>query len=294
MWGVFPHPPIRRIAKRIGAAEVTVWRRLRLLREIGFLGDFEVMPNPVLLGVGLCGYKARIEDPRARRKFIEELELVDGVISAVFEFGPRIDLIAVADHPSSRENRERLIKRIDGVESLDRPTPVWLPSCPRTISREKWRLLLAFRRDPSQPISRLATRINASVKTTSARLREMKESGIILGFVIENFAHFPELIVGYALDLKTGTDAREVAQRAGKVQPILLELPITDNPRGGQTTILSFLRPARNANEIEQTAVDLFGLSGVTEGRTFFPGEVRAYRRWIDARLFEVMARRPS
>lgn len=291
MWGVFPHPSAGSIAKSIGVTRVTVWRRLTAMQRAGFLTGYEVIPNPILLGVGLSHYNIMITDPRARLRFLDELEFVDGAFLATIDFGPGASLIAISDFPSSRHRREKMIARIDGVESLSPPTPVWLPDCGYKVSRDGWRFIDAARRNPTWSLDRIARELRTTPGTVSIRYQMLKRERAILGHPLEDFAKLPGTVIGVDLTLEPGVDSRLVARAVRLSQPDALEAPSPLRRAGTPSSGLTFIQLCRNASETNQCSIEFLAIRGVEKIDTFFPGMIRAYRHWFDARMFEVMAR---
>jgi DNA-binding Lrp family transcriptional regulator len=291
LWGMYPHPPIGAIADTLGIARGTVWRRLKRLQRIGFLRGYEVIPNPSLLGVGLTSYNLAIPDPRAQRQFLDELEMVDGVMEAMIDLGPKAVVVTVSDGPSSSSRRERIIARIDGVESMSRATTVWLPSCPGTISAEGWRFVGELRRNPTWPWGRLARELELSPRTAANRYRSLKRSRAILGYLNEDFEKFPGVVAGAVLTLHPGVDSRSVAAAVRRLEPEALEIPSLTRPPRGQSSKLAFVRLVLRASEAQRGAAVFLGIRGVAKVDTFFHGSMRFYRHWFDVRIVEQMAR---
>ncbi|MCI4351366.1 MAG: Lrp/AsnC family transcriptional regulator [Thermoplasmata archaeon] len=290
VWGMFPHPPVGTIAQRLGIARNTVWRRLKEWERDGFLRGFEVIPNPALLGVGLRSYFVTIPEPSAKQHFVEQLELIDGVFIVTIDLGTNAVLITVADLPSSQARRERLLRGISGVASVSRGTPVWLPTSARTLSIEEWRFISVLRANPTWSLERLAKALGISTKTASRRYDSLTQDRAILSFVVENFAKFPGVVGGVTILLAPGVDSRSVAQEVQRLVPDALEIPSVARAPGAPSSKLSFVRLIRSASEAE--AIAGLGIPGFEHVSTFFPGVVKAYRRWFDERIAEVLARK--
>ncbi|MCI4324010.1 MAG: AsnC family transcriptional regulator [Thermoplasmata archaeon] len=269
----------------------TVWRRLLGLERTGFLKGYEVIPNPALLGVGLNSYNLSIPDARAQLRFLDALESVDGVLEAMVDLGPKAVVVTVADGPSSSSRREKMIARIDGVESMNRPVAVWLPDCTSNVSLERWRLISEFRRNPTSSWGTLARRLGVSPRTAANRCRSLQRGRHILGYLNENFEKFPGVVAGVVLTLNSGTESRAVAAAVQRLEPEALEIPsLTRSPRS-QSPRLAFMRLVLRASDAQRGAAAFLGIPGVSRADTFFHGTMRFYRHWFDVRIIELLAR---
>jgi DNA-binding Lrp family transcriptional regulator len=291
MWGMYPHPRIGPIAEALDVSRVTVWRRLKAMQRSGFLEGYELVPHPGLFGVGFRYYSVTIPDPRARARFLDELEFVDGVVWVEVDVGRRVIVIAVSDGPASRARREKMISRIDGVESLSLNYPVWLPPCPPSLVAEEWRFIRAMRRYPTWSLERLAHELGLSVRTTSRRYQALTRERALLGFHIENFGKFPGVVVGTTLTLGAGVDGKSVLQAVERLFPEALEPPSPIRPPGGPRIRPTFIREVPNASGVDEETAQLLAIPGVTRVDTFFPGLCRVYKHWFDERIFEALSK---
>jgi len=291
LWGMFPHPPIGQIAATLGVSKVTVWRRLGAMQKSGFLSGFDVMPNPTLLGVGLAAYRVNVPDRRARVRLLDELESVDGVMSAQLDFGRSAVLVAVADLPAAQSRRERLIQRIDGVEGLIRTGACWVPPCPSSIPADSWRFIWELRQHPTHTIEELAAALGISRKTASRRYSTLRAERAMLSQYLEDFTKYPGAVVGTILTLDAGTDPRTILPAARRLYPDALEPPSILLPPGKPRDRPGFLREVSSPASAEHEIAALLAIPGVATVESWLPGVSRAYRSWVDARMFEMMAR---
>jgi DNA-binding Lrp family transcriptional regulator len=289
VWGMFPHPPVNAIAKSLGVARATVWRRLREWEKSGFVAGSEVFPNPRLLGVGLVGYRVIIPDTEARQAFAEELEQVDGVVFGVVNVGGSADIIAVSDLPASRARREERLRRISGVKSVDRGTQVWFPPCLRKVSPEDWRFINEVRRHPTWSVKQLADALDISTKTASKRYLALRTDRALLALPVEDFAKFNGVVAGGILILAPGAEAPRVRRAVEQRMPDALIVGSWGQDPAVPSPIVAFLQLVQKASDTEAAAA--LAIPGVARQETFYPGTARAYRHWFDARLFETLAK---
>jgi DNA-binding Lrp family transcriptional regulator len=288
LWGMYPHPPLETIAERLGVSRNTVWERLRSWKRDGFFLGYEVFPNPGLLGVGFEIFSVVVPNPAARRRLVDELELVDGVFLATSDVGQIVEIFAVADSPESRSRRERLLRRIDGVDSVRARRSIWLPTGPSQISQLDWAVVATLRRLPTAPMERVGKAVGRSAKMVAGTMRRLRQSHALLSYSIEDFTRFPGTVAVLVLRLEPGRDSRIVAADAQSALPDALEAPLSDRPYQAPAPYLVFLQWVSAAGGIELLASDAASVNGVARVEQYFLGWTRVYRHWFDERLFEI------
>lgn len=288
-WSCWPHPDLGELAATLGTTRTTVWRRLKEWRNIGFIGGYEVIPNPSLMGVGLVLTEVLLSDARSRQLFLNELELIDGVFLANYDLGPRTTVVSVADMPASRARRAELLARVPGVQSVRTLSPVWLPGCRRQLSAREWRFLAAIRESPESSLLELARKVGVSGKTFSRRYRAVREGKEILSYRIEDFSRFPGTVAMLIAHLDPKVDPRAVAGRILAKLPKLTEIAsITSVPFSPQDR-LGFCALLPSASSLEETEAAALQVPGVVKVRTRFRGGERAYRGWFDERISQAI-----
>ncbi len=288
-WSCWPHPDLALLSKALGTTRTTVWRRLKEWRRIGFIGGYEVIPNPSLMGVGLMLSEVQLSDARSRQSFLNELELIDGVFVANYDLGPRTTVVSVADMPASRARRAELLARIPGVESVRTIAPVWLPRCRRPLTAKEWKFLGAVRESPESSLLELSRKVGVSAKTFSRRYQAVREAKEVLSYRIEDFSRFPGTIAMVIAHLDPRVDPRAVAARVLARLPTLTEIAsITSVPFSPQDR-LGFCALVPSASSLEPIEAGVLEVPGVVKVRTRFRGGERAYRGWFDERIHQAI-----
>lgn len=288
-WSCWPHPDLGRLAKALGSTRTTIWRRLREWRRIGFIAGYEVVPNPLLMGVGLVMSEVQLSDARSRQGFLKELELIDGVFLANYDLGPRTVVVSVADLPASRARRAELIGRIPGVESVRTLSPVWIPPFRRRLSPKEWRFLATIRESPESSLLELSRSAGMSAKTFSRHYRAVREGKEILSYRVEDFSRFPGTIAMLVASLDPRVDPRGTAARISAEVPGLMEIAsITSAPFAPQDR-LGFCALLPSASSLEALEAAVQDVPGVQKVRTRFRGGERAYRGWFDERISQAV-----
>jgi DNA-binding Lrp family transcriptional regulator len=288
MWGMYPHPPVGTIAERLGIARNSVWARFQSWQRSGFALGYEVFPNPRLLGLGVEALRVEVPKPEARSHFVDELELVDGVLLSQSEVSPFVVVVSIADSPESRARREKLLRRIDGVGQIKFRRTCWLPPAPAKIASKDWELIAVVRRQPTASMEQIARALRRSSKTVARDYKRLCTSRAMLSYRVDDFRNFPGTAAGLEIRTETGIDARAVASEVQRLFPDALELPVMDQPYQQPATYLAFELCLPAAAAVEQAVSQASAVKGVARVDIHFIGWDRAYRHWFDERLYEI------
>jgi DNA-binding Lrp family transcriptional regulator len=291
VWGMYPRPPVGPVAEALRISRGTVWRVISEMGRSGFLGEYEIIPNPRLLGMGLRSFNVAVQAPVARASFLDSLEYVEGAFVAFQDLGAPVNVLAVTTANGGRSRAEEAIARMKGVESVTRGSPVWLPECPPRLSLDGWAFISLLRQHPTWSLERLAAALRISSKTASKRYRALRESRSLLSFSTENFAKFPGVVFGAVVAVQPNVNVSALVESVQREFPELLIGPSAIHPPGTIRTPIVFLGPARNAWEIATVESAIGARAGVVRVDTFFPGIARAYRQWFDAHLASELTR---
>lgn len=289
VWKAASHPDLVEIARATGSTKTTVWRRMREWRRVGFLIGHEILPHPALLGVGLNAFEVRLSDPKARVRFLNDLELIDGIFVANFSLGPRTMVLAIADSAASQTRRARLIERIPGVEEILPSRTVWLPPPPSRLATKAWRLISELRENPDDSFAHLAGRLGITPKTFSRRYQALRTSNAILTYRVEDFSKFPGTVATLQIGLAAGADSRAVARRVEERLPGLLELVFIDRRPYAPHDRLGYSTLVTTVSSVEAVEAEVLEVSNVSGVRTIFVGGERAYRGWFDERVSQIL-----
>lgn len=294
VWQVESHPDVRRLGSTIGVSANTVWRRLREWRTIGFLRAHVFFPNPRLFGLGFEYTRLLLSNPVDHLEIVDRLELVDGVVLASTEFGEAVYVTTIADSPSSRSRRLKLLASLPGVREVAAPQPVWLPTPTGSLRPSDFRLIAALRSSPDASFARLAGSLGMAGRTFARRFRALRTSSAMLTFREEDFSHFPSTVVILTLTLDSTVGSPAVARRAAEMFPDLLELPAMSRPPFAAHRFLSYLAETTNVSQIEGIGARLSQVGGVESVSSRLPGRERIYEGWIDNRIHEALNTDPK
>lgn len=289
VWDAVAQPTLGAELGKLGISRNTLWRRLKDWRRLGFIQGHEVIPNPSVFGVGLVTNEVRLSNPRARRRFLDDLDLVDGIFLVNFDLGPRTMVVSVADLPKSQSRRKELIRRLPGVEAIGPDVRVWLPACPTRLSLREWKVVAALRDAPEAALAELARAAGTSSKTFSRRYRALRESHAILTYRIEDFTKFPGTVSTFVVRLADDADSRAVAAEVGRRLPGLLETVFIGCPPFAPNRRLAYSAYVGSASAMEEIEAIACDIPGVVELETRFWGGERAYRAWFDQKITDAL-----
>ena len=111
LWGgMDPRVSPTQLADRLGVDRGTIRTRILAWEKSGFLRRFVALPNPQLLGVGLAAGGVRVGDVKDKPRVLDDLALVDGMLSAMEHVGEWIGLAFVDDGKAALARRVKLLE----------------------------------------------------------------------------------------------------------------------------------------------------------------------------------------
>ncbi|HZY69519.1 MAG TPA: AsnC family transcriptional regulator [Thermoplasmata archaeon] len=290
VWQVESHPNIPKLAAKIRTSANTVWRRLKEWRRLGFLGPPVFLPNPRLFGLGFEFSQLVVSDPAARNELLDRLELVDGVVQASIDYGNVVSLVTVADSPTSRARRLKLLGDLPGVSRAETLFPLWLPTPTRSLRTSDVQLIDELRRSPEAPITQLGKALGVSGSTISRRFHRLRSTGAMLTYRIEDFSRFPSTVAVLELAVAHAIESRRAAEEIAKEFPDLLELTAMSRPPFASHKFLDFLAEVENVSQIAELEARLAKVASVTTVSNRLPGGERVYEGWILNRMHELLS----
>jgi len=121
----------RKIAKRLGVSEATVFMRVRKLLEKGIIKRFTALVSPELLGKGLIAFVLLNADPKKHQTVLETLSKIDDVYEVYDVTGTYYAIAKIR-----MENRDKLAKIIDEIGLIDGVTSTETALVLRCIKEE--------------------------------------------------------------------------------------------------------------------------------------------------------------
>lgn len=169
----------RSIAKKLKVSEGTVRNRVRRMCASGFLAGRTVIANPALLGLAMGVYSLHVSPMRSKQGSIDELRLVDGVISIRDHHGAHLSILFVYDNERTLRRRLSLFDLVTGADDGDFGQ-IALPPCPYVPTPRDWRLVRCLCRFGTTSTEELAFMLSTSTRTVKRSLSKLSRSGAIL------------------------------------------------------------------------------------------------------------------
>ncbi len=174
------------MARRIGADEETVRTTLKRSIDLGLVLSWRLIINPEILGCKLAGMQLDLDDASRKPRVIEEIRLVDGVVT-IFDFhGTSLRVVLYFEDDASLNRRAALIKSICGSKG---EMPIWitnLPHCKLRLRAIDWRILASVMHNPRMDSLTVAKLTGASSRTVNRRLRLMTEEKVAYLIPVRN------------------------------------------------------------------------------------------------------------
>ncbi len=291
LWGGSdPRVSTSELATRLDVDRTTVRARMRRWEKVGFLRGFSALPNPLLFGVGVLATGLRVPDPAAKARVLDDLALVEGVLSAMEHVGEWIGLSFVEEGPASAERRWKLLARLPGVAEAT-PLHRWRPTPPtREPTPLDWRVLSALRAayaagGPRPTLRSLADRVGVGVSTVHARYDTLVRAGAVWSVPNLDFTRWTGAVVArLILELAPGADARHaIARVRDLVGPVFEQTspdPMPDSPR-----VVSLGLLAQSPGAVEDALIAARYVAGVTSAEALFLKSFRVYGAWLDEKV---------
>jgi len=288
LWGgLDPRVSAASLADAVGVDKSTVRARLRAWGKAGFLGRFHVIPNPRLWGMGCAAGGILVKDPADKTRVLEDLGLVDGMLTAQEHVGGWIGLGFVDDGPAALERRARLLSRLPGVVEVQ-PVLRWgAPSCSRAPTPLDWRIMRALREAPSAPLGDLARAVGVSPNTFHAHYEALVDGGAIWSLPDLDFTRYEGVVVARLIITLAPEAKRDATMRAVReaVRDPVLETtqPEVQAPDG--TRYLSLMVQSPTVGAAEEAEIAARALPHVREVETLFLRRYRVYTAWAQEQV---------
>jgi DNA-binding Lrp family transcriptional regulator len=122
---------LRKIAKRVGADDMTVSNRFTKLQSLGCMSVWKLAVNPTFFGYKMLDVTVDVQLESAKTDMIRKLKLVHGVIVIVNFYGRTLKIIMVY---KTEESRSRTVELISRITNADRIT-VYQIALPRSETK---------------------------------------------------------------------------------------------------------------------------------------------------------------
>lgn len=300
MWGTDPRISGADIASHVGLDRTAVWARIGRWKRDGFWDGFEVSLNYAIFGVGLLHAEIVVADAAEGWAVVNQLEQVDGVVSAALAFGDSaterdvevVAVLMVADDPVRIAHRMHLLRSLPPRRGVAGPFRREPPPCTRTLTTLDWRVISAIMAYPNLRASRLARLLGVSLKTFDHHFATLLDDHAVFYVPLVDWSQLP--CVALNLYCESAADVspvrRALEARFAHLIPISLEGFEGVAPEYDPTCCFAIIVPAHSPNDSQTLVRDISGVHGVRMVRPELWGPQRQFPAWANRRIAEHLA----
>jgi DNA-binding Lrp family transcriptional regulator len=162
------------ISRKLGVDEETVRMRVNRAKEHGFIPEWRMMVNPLLINCHEAHLDLEVRDEPRKANAISKIKAVDGVYYINDFRGKEISVGMFYEDDESLERNVLLIESICESPKL----AFWDSPFPRPdvqMSHLDWRIIEAMRDDARRDLEDVAKSLGVSARTVQRRLTAMKD-----------------------------------------------------------------------------------------------------------------------
>lgn len=201
------------IAKRVGASEETVRRRVRLAENRGVIQGWRVVVHPNVIAYTDVFLDLQVDRAQRKEEIIKLLRLVDSVVLITDFEGTGLFLLIYSELGDVLSRKVQLIRTICGADEL----VTWntlLPPCGLKLIETDWRIIWAIRDDPRKSISKIAREVGVTTRTVNRRLTLLARERAFFLMGLPDFRQVRGTTANFLILL---SDARGRASAAQKI-----------------------------------------------------------------------------
>lgn len=165
---------LRKIAKRLGADDMTVTNRFKRLQELGCMSVWKLAVNPTFFGYRMLDVTVDVQPESGKVDMIRKLKLVHGVIVIVNFYGRTLKIIILYD---TEESHSRTVELISRITNADRVTVHQL-ALPRSeterLSETDVKIIQSLADDARKSSVLVAKEIGISTRTVRNRIEKLR------------------------------------------------------------------------------------------------------------------------
>ncbi|MCL4518235.1 MAG: AsnC family transcriptional regulator [Thaumarchaeota archaeon] len=271
-----------KIAKKLGADEETVRRRIRAMESLGFVRGSELVVNPYVLGLSPARIFVNVPDPeRRKQEIISKLKLVDGILLMFDMHGEGIQILLFCE----KEKISRRIELISAIAECKAPVVFkdWQAlgfKRPRVeITSTDTKILNALRKNPRKSIQQVGKETGVSVRTVQRRITLLTENFIFFHMFRLDFKRIDavacSLLVNYNDQMKKRDIDDVILSKLDRIFYSATSLT--------HTSLFNFF--CRNISEGEVIKTWVSGIDGVAETRMGIINEYILVTEWLDEEI---------
>jgi len=282
--GLDPRRSSEDVARSLGVSPSTVRRRLRKLRESGFLLPPYVTPHPQSLGLLPGGLMLRFADGPLVHRTLQTLGLIDGIIMAS-EMPTHLYVQYAAETQAGLERRAKLLSQLDGVVGAE-ALPRYFPPYRHSMSALDWRIVQVLRRSPWARAASIAAELRISTKTARLHLDSLIEDNAVSFFPELGVNRFPGTIMVLFVNISVPSRSEAVVDQVLRRFPDAIRSLGPGSVAPGQPAhLVHFLFLGLNYGALEDACLKIRGIPDVAGTRLYSVHRFSRYPQWTDERI---------
>ena len=160
------------VARKLGVDEDTVRNRLKMMREMGLLRGWRLIPNARLLGMVSSNVVLDFADQESKDDAVTQIRNAQGTVLIQHFYGKALQ---VTVFHREAEDPERNLSQGVAADVVTR-WEVKLPRCEHKPKELDWRVIAMMLRNTETKLPEIAAKVKASPRTVKRRVNLMMES----------------------------------------------------------------------------------------------------------------------
>jgi DNA-binding Lrp family transcriptional regulator len=205
---------LREIARRLGADDMTIWKRFRKLQEAGCMSVWRLVANPTMFGYKAVDLRVEVQPESAKADMIRKLRLVHGVIRIVEFYGPGLQILLLYNSEESRSRAIELISRITSTEKMKQFRQALPMSLTKRLTGTDMAIIGALTTDARKPYVTVAKELGLSSRTVKSRIDKLRSERTLFAVPELNMGDIPGVIPAVIYYSYTAGDVKDSVDRA--------------------------------------------------------------------------------
>jgi DNA-binding Lrp family transcriptional regulator len=163
------------VARKLGVDEETVRNRLKMMKEMGLLRGWRLIPNANVLGMKSSNVLLDFPSPEAKEEAIAKIRKVQGAVLIQDFYG---ETLQVAIFTREDEDPERSLTSHGVKAEVVTSWRVKLPSSEHRPKEIDWRIMAMMLRNVEKKLPEIAAALKVSTRTVKRRVNMMVGSSV--------------------------------------------------------------------------------------------------------------------
>lgn len=204
---------LRRIAKRLGADDMTVSNRFRKLKESGAMSRWQLIVNPSFFGYKILDVMVDVQPESAKADMVKKLMLVHEIVGLINFYGKALKLLVMYNADESRSRTVELISRITNAESMAQSHMALPRSDTQRLTDTDIAIIRALANDARKSSAIVAKELGVSTRTVRNRVDRLRRENTIFNLPTLNIGGMAGLIPTYLSYAYANNEAKSSVDR---------------------------------------------------------------------------------